>query len=71
MGELKTFDGSKKAKTEPLCLHCNLVPQSQHPGLTCPRIEHCTVDENWNIYSIHYLDPRDWAAFLHECKQQE
>jgi len=48
-----------------------MVPHSKHPGLTCPRIESVTLDENWQVYSIHYMNPRDWAVLLLELRQEE
>lgn len=48
--KLTSIDGGKKAKDEPVCQHCALVPESVHPYWSCPRIKEAQVtDDGWAV----------------------
>lgn len=49
------------SKKEPLCQYCGLVPQSEHPGYSCPRID----SFHWGDgeLMVQYVDLATWSNY--------
>jgi Zn finger protein HypA/HybF involved in hydrogenase expression len=45
--------GIKKA--EPKCMHCGRVPESEHPGFSCPRIASSQMDSDGS-WAVEYIE---------------
>jgi len=60
MSNLTPIKGSgseKRGKKEEPCPHCGLVPQSEHPAFSCPRLSGVSWDgENGYDYAYEKYD---------------
>lgn len=47
----KVSDIGGRKKPDKLCMHCGKVPESEHPGFSCPRIasSQMDVDGSWAV----------------------
>jgi len=61
MSNLKTIDGGK-VKPEDLCQHCGLVPQTEHPAYSCPRLSGVSWDGD--AYDYAYAKYDEFLMFM-------
>ena len=65
MADIKQI-GECKKKEAPKCPYCGLVPASQHPDYTCPRVAGASWDGDSG--GVEFISPERWEIFKDRVK---
>ncbi|MEM1146021.1 MAG: hypothetical protein AAGI88_25905 [Pseudomonadota bacterium] len=56
-------------KNEPKCPYCGLVPASEHPDFTCPRLAGATFGDGET--TVDFVDPQLWELIKRDMLSED